>query len=82
MCDAFDERHQLSLVRLITLRELLPDIAENRILMGGIAENGPVVALQLLLERPDELEVGEMVFLSIQVLPGVTDRAVALDDVV
>ena len=80
--DTVDEIHQLLLVRLVTILQLLADIAKDGVLMGGITEDGAIITLQLTLEFAQELEVGEFVLLRIEELTHVLDRTVGLDDVV
>ena len=62
--------------------QLRPDGAEDGVLVVRIAEDGALVGLQLAFQFPDEVEVREVVLLVVEVLPGMLDGTVLVDDVV
>ena len=80
--DTVDKFHQLLLVLLVTILQLLANIAKYGVLVGGITEDGSVVIFQLALQLAKELEVGELVLFRIEELSDIFDRTVGPYEVV
>ena len=83
MGDGVDEVHQLLLPGIVVAGFQLPvQGPQDGVLVRGIAEDGSVILFQLHLKLLHKLEVGVFVWICVQVLVGVADGSIGLNDVV
>ena len=82
ICNGVNEVLKVLPVAHFALFQLLSDGTENCILMCGITEDGTVVFLKLTFQFPDEIKVGEVMFLGVEILPAMGDGTVLFDNMV